>query len=76
MHELLAGLAWGHLSPLLPSQGISPFTVGDLHSCGEPTAPPDTHTVLTDDPNIVVDEADAIVQANFNEDLPKHRKGT
>ena len=76
LHKLPAGPAWGHLSPLLPSQCVSPSSAGDLHSCGEPTAPPGTHTVLTDDLNIVVDEADAIVQANFNEDLPKHRKGT
>lgn len=40
----------------------------------EVAAPPDTHTVLTGDANIFFAEADAVVQANFNEDLPKHRK--
>lgn len=41
----------------------------------EVVVPPDTHTVLTGDANIFLAEADAVVQANFNEDLPKHRKG-
>lgn len=41
----------------------------------EVAAPPGTHTVLTGDANIFLAEADAIVQANFNEDLPKHKKG-
>ena len=32
---------------------------------------PGTRTVLAGDANIVVDDADTIVQANFNKDLPK-----
>jgi len=34
-----------------------------------------THTVLADNANIVTDEVDAIVQADFNKDFPKAQKG-
>ena len=36
---------------------------------------PGTRTVPAGDANIVADEADTMVQANFSKDLPKAQKG-
>lgn len=36
---------------------------------------PGTRTVPAGDANIVAEEADTMVQANFNKDLPKAQKG-
>ena len=58
---------------LFPSLASSGFTVS-----GQPWLPepyPGTRTVLAGEANIIVDEADTIVQANFQGESPKAQIG-